>query len=75
MRNGRYFRLKNVDVGYTLPKSFVNKLHLSNIRIFMTGTNLLTWSSFKLWDPEMGSTNGEQYPLTKSVTMGLTVNL
>lgn len=41
----------------------------------MTGTNLLTWSSFKLWDPEMGSTNGEQYPLTKSVTMGLTVNL
>ena len=41
----------------------------------MTGTNLLTWSSFNLWDPEMGSTNGEQYPLTKSVTMGLTVNL
>lgn len=75
MRNGRYFRLKNLDVGYTLPKAFVNKMHLGNIRIFMTGTNLLTWSNFKLWDPEMGSTNGEQYPLTKSITMGLTVNL
>ena len=34
MRNGRYFRLKNLDVGYTLPKAFVNKMHLGNIRIF-----------------------------------------
>ena len=42
---------------------------------FMTGTNLLTWSSFKLWDPEMGASRGEQYPLAKSITLGLSVNL
>ena len=75
MRDSRYLRLKNVDLGYTLPKKWVNKLHLDNVRIYVQGTNLLTWSKFKLWDPEMGSSNGEAYPITKSFTMGLQVNL
>lgn len=75
LRNGSYVRLKTIDVGYTLPKKVVNKIHFNNVRIFMTGTNLLTWSSFKLWDPEMGASRGEQYPLAKSVTLGLSVNL
>mgnify|MGYP000766309450 CR=1 FL=1 len=39
------------------------------------GTNLLTFSKFDLWDPEMGSTNGEKYPLAKTFTLGLTVNI
>lgn len=75
MRDGRYVRLKNLDVGYTLPKGFVNKLHFNNIRIYIAGSNLLTWSSFKVWDPESANPRGEDYPLTKSVTMGITVNL
>ena len=75
LKNGRYLRLKTIDVGYTLPKSIVNKMHFNNIRIFLVGTNLLTWSSFKTWDPEMGDPRGESYPLTKSITMGLSVNL
>ena len=75
LRDGSYVRLKTVDIGYTLPKALVNKIHFNNVRIFLTGTNLLTWSSFKLWDPEMGSNNGEKYPLSKSVTLGLSVNL
>ena len=75
LRNGSYVRLKTIDVGYTLPKKIVNKIHFNNVRIFMTGTNLLTWSSFKLWDPEMGASRGEQYPLAKSITLGLSVNL
>ena len=75
LRNGSYLRLKTVDVGYTLPKSWVNKLHFNNIRIFVVGTNLLTFSKFKTWDPEMGDARGESYPLSKSVTMGLSVNL
>ena len=41
----------------------------------MQGANLLTFSGFKLWDPEMGSANGEAYPLTKSITAGLQVNI
>ena len=75
MRNGRYVRLKNMDIGYTLPKSIVNKMHFNNIRIYIAGSNLITWSSFKTWDPESANPRGEDYPLTKSVTMGLTVNL
>lgn len=75
MRDGRYIRLKNLDIGYTLPKNFVNKLHFNNIRIYITGSNLITWSKFKTWDPESANPRGEDYPLTKSVTMGISVNL
>ena len=75
LRDGSYVRLKTVDVGYTLPKAWVNKIRFNNIRIFMVGTNLLTWSSFKLWDPEVGDPRGETYPLAKSVTLGVSVNL
>lgn len=75
LRDGSYLRLKTVEAGYTLPKSIVNKIHLNSVRIFCIGTNLLTFSSFKLWDPEMGSTSGEKYPLAKTVTIGLSVNL
>ena len=75
MRDGRYLRLKNVDLGYTLPKQWVNKCHLNDVRIYVQGANLVTWSKFDLWDPEMGSSNGEAYPITKSVTFGIQVNL
>ena len=53
LRNGSYLRLKTLEVGYTLPTKLVNKVHFNNVRIFFIGTNLLTWSAFKLWDPEM----------------------
>ncbi|MEY8706306.1 TonB-dependent receptor [Bacteroides faecichinchillae] len=75
LRNGSYIRLKNVEVGYTIPKQFVNRLHLDRVRLYLMGTNLLTFSSFKLWDPELGSSNGQQYPLSKTVTIGLTVGI
>ena len=75
MRDFSYFRLKNLEVGYNLPKEICNKIHFDNIRFFVQGANLLTFSGFKLWDPEMGSANGEAYPLTKSITAGLQVNI
>ncbi|HEX3006949.1 MAG TPA: SusC/RagA family TonB-linked outer membrane protein, partial [Bacteroidales bacterium] len=80
MRDMAYVRLKTVDVGYTLPTQVANRLHLNKVRIFLVGTNLITWSDFKLWDPEVtepkdGKVPGEVYPLTKSITMGLTINL
>lgn len=74
MRDISYLRLKNFEVGYNLPKSAIDAMHLENFRIYLQGTNLLTFSSFKLWDPEMGSDNGEKYPLSKTVTLGLQVN-
>ena len=52
LRDGRYVRLKNLDLGYTLPARLVNMIHFNSIRFYVTGTNLLTWSKFKTWDPE-----------------------
>ena len=75
LRNGSYLRLKTVEVGYTLPTQLVNKVHFNTVRIFFVGTNLLTWSAFKLWDPEMGSTDGKRYPLSKNLSIGISVNL
>ncbi len=75
LRNGSYLRLKTLEVGYALPKSIVNKIKFNNIRVFFIGTNLLTFAKFKEWDPEMGSTNGQKYPLSKTLTIGLTVNI
>lgn len=75
LRNGSYLRLKTLEVGYTLPTQLVNKIHFNKVRIFFVGTNLLTWSAFKLWDPEMGSTDGKRYPLSKNLSLGVSVNL
>lgn len=75
LRNGAYLRLKTVEVGYTLPKTIVNKIRFNSIRVYLTGTNLLTFSKFKLWDPEVRSHDGSFYPLTKAVTVGLNVSL
>lgn len=75
LRNGQYLRLKTIDIGYSLPKHIVNKIYCNNIRVFLVGSNLLTWSSFKLWDPELATPRGEDYPLAKSVSLGLSINL
>ena len=75
LRNGAYLRLKTLEVGYTLPKSWSNKIKFNKIRVFFVGTNLLTFSNFKSWDPELMSSNGAKYPISKVLTLGLTVNL
>ncbi len=75
LRNGSYLRLKTLDIGYTLPTALVNKAHLNKVRFFFVGTNLLTFSKFKLWDPEMGSSDGKKYPLSKTFSLGVSINL
>ena len=75
LRDGSYLRLKTLDIGYTFPKAWVNKIHLNQVRVFFIGTNLLTFSSFKYWDPELGSSDGKKYPLSKTLSLGVSVNL
>lgn len=75
MRSGSYLRFKTLEIGYTLPKSWTNKIHFGDVRIYFLGNNLAVWDSLKLWDPELTSGNGMKYPLSKSYTLGLTVNL
>lgn len=73
MRDGAFLRLKSLEIGYTLPSNFLKKLHFSNIRFYLNGTNLLSFSRFKLWDIEMGG-NGLGYPIQKSYSIGAVVS-
>ena len=75
LRDVSYLRLKTLEVGYTFPKHWTNKIHFNSVRIFFLGNNLLTFSNFKMWDPEMNDASGNKYPIAKSITAGLTVNL
>ena len=67
---------KNLDIGYALPKPMVNTIHLESVRIYISGQNLITWSPFKLWDPELDSRQrGQIYPITRSLTAGIQISL
>jgi TonB-linked SusC/RagA family outer membrane protein len=73
MRDGSFLRLKTVELGYTAPRQFTEKLKVDNLRLYLTATNLLVWSKFKLWDPEMGD-SGLGYPIQSVYSMGLTLS-
>ena len=79
LQNAAYCRLKNLTLGYTLPKSLTEKFYVENLRFFVSGENLLTITSFTgISDPELigagyGGNLGKTYPLQKSVSLGLSV--
>jgi hypothetical protein len=68
LRNGSFLRLKTVEMGYTLPG--IQKIHMQNGRIYLSIENLFHFSSFKLWDPEVGG-NGLGYPINRRFNIGL----
>lgn len=74
LRDASFIRLKSLEIGYTLPTRIAKAIKLNNCRIYFNGLNLLTWSPFKLWDPEQGG-NGFAYPIQKVFNVGLNVNL
>ena len=71
LKNMSYLRLKNIELGYSLPQRLADRSFLSGARIFLRGTNVLTFSDFKLWDPELDSADGGQYPLMRSFSAGV----
>ena len=74
MQNGNFLRLKSVEIGYSLPDRLIDRLKMDNIRIYVTGNNLLTFSQFKLWDPEMAG-NGLGYPTQRVFNAGIQFSL
>ncbi|KAA6300432.1 MAG: TonB-dependent receptor SusC [Candidatus Ordinivivax streblomastigis] len=72
MQDATFLRLKSFEVGYTIPQKILKKWRMANLRVYMSGTNLLCWSAFKLWDPEMAG-NGLGYPLQRVINIGLNV--
>ncbi len=81
--DGDYLRLKYLTLGYTLPNKLTSKIAINQLRIYFTGTNLLTWTKYPGMDPEVGmyDTNNNYsygvdrgvYPPTKVLTMGINV--
>ena len=72
MANGRYMRLKNLEIGYTLPKHIIQKMAMQNMRVYLSGVNLFTFSPFKLWDPDL-QTGATNYPNNRIINIGLTI--
>ncbi|WP_298530843.1 TonB-dependent receptor [uncultured Algibacter sp.] len=75
MFNGAYTRLRNLTIGYTLPRDFLDKIKLKNFRLYLSGQNLLTFDKMPDGvDPTVPDfTNGGFYPVMKIYTMGLTI--
>ena len=90
LQDASYLRVKNLQVGYTLPERIFSELPINNVRIFLTGTNLLTITKYVGFDPEMGTRQkradgtgyidkvytrgGADYPQAKTVQAGLKIN-
>jgi TonB-linked SusC/RagA family outer membrane protein len=72
MHDASFLRLKSAEIGYTLPQRLTKKMLMSNLRIYISGTNLLRWSGFTFWDPEMGG-NGLGYPLQRVFNVGVNI--
>ena len=73
LRDGSFLRLKSVEIGYSFNDKLAEKLGVSAGRVYVSGTNLITFSKFKLWDIEMGG-NGLGYPIQKGANLGLNIN-
>jgi TonB-linked SusC/RagA family outer membrane protein len=72
LRSGDYIRVKNAEIGYTLPSVWSNKLKISSIRVFADGENLFTLAGYSGQDPEVGPDN---YPIQRVMTLGLNIKL
>ena len=78
VKSGDYLRLKNVEVGYTLPNQLCKTLKLSGIRVFVNGENLATLSGFKGIDPEVyygNPLNYSPYPIQRVFNAGVSIKL
>ncbi|MCC9166191.1 SusC/RagA family TonB-linked outer membrane protein [Pontibacter harenae] len=77
VEDGNFLRLRNLNLSYTLPTRLVSAIKLNSLRVFVQGQNLVTWTDFRGWDPEIAgvSLTGAQYPALRTVTFGLNVGL
>ncbi|GGG81223.1 SusC/RagA family TonB-linked outer membrane protein [Parapedobacter pyrenivorans] len=70
LNNGAFLRLKQVEMGYSLPQRLAERMYMKNLRLYVSGSNLFLISGFKLWDVEMGG-NGLGYPLQRVYNLGI----
>jgi TonB-dependent starch-binding outer membrane protein SusC len=70
-----YLRLKNLQMGYNIPETFLNKVHVKKLRLFASAENLKTFTKFRGLDPEKRGNASDAYPLNKSYSVGINVGL
>lgn len=73
MRECRFLRCTSLELAYNLPKELMNRWKLQNVKCFFRANNPFMFSSFDVWDVEMGS-NGFNYPIQKTFTVGLNLS-
>ena len=81
VEDGSYLKLSNITLGYTFPKKIVNKIGLSKLRLYATGNNLLTWTKYTGYDPEVSTMSNAMtpgvdfgaYPRSRSFVFGVNV--
>jgi len=77
LTNGAYFRFKTIQLGYSLPKNVVKKIGLQNLRFYLSGNNLITFTEYNGYDPEIGGSSygidRGVYPQARSFMAGLNV--
>ena len=71
LHNVKYIKLRNLEFGYTLPKRIVAKAGISNLRLYVSGTNLFSISNIPFMDPECINSNGLDYPTMRVVNLGI----
>ena len=81
VEDGSFLRLKNLTLGYTLPKSLLNKIKVQNLRVYFQATNLFTLTKYKGLDPELNSSgmglgiDQGAWPTPRAITFGLTIGI
>lgn len=80
LENGSFFRLKNIQLGYTLPQALTRKAYMQKVRVYASATNLLTITGYKGYDPDIicgdvyyQGVDWGQYPSTRQFNLGLQV--
>ncbi|MBP7373503.1 MAG: TonB-dependent receptor [Prevotella sp.] len=74
VRNMDYFRMKNIQIGYTLPRQISKKFYAENLRVYFSAENLLTITGYEGLDPEKPAGSGDLYPTTKTYTVGINLS-
>ena len=76
IEDGAYFRLKNLQIGYTIPSKLTEKAHINRCRLYVSGSNLFTLTKYTGYDPEVGTAGVDygNYPQSRTITFGINLN-
>jgi hypothetical protein len=76
VESGSYLRLKNLQIGYTIPQKITKQANINRCRVYLSGSNLITLTGYTGYDPEVGGgVDYGNYPQSRTITLGLNLDL